>query len=115
MREIPARMSPSHHPAMISNTTATSAIRALRREGCSSSGSLMPLLPVALRAEAAPGAAQDRFFTTSDKVRLHYIEAGRGRTVVLVPGWSMPAWIFERQIADLARTYRVIAFDPRGQ
>ena len=70
---------------------------------------------IALRAEAAPTTAQDRFFTTSDKVRLHYIEAGRGRTVVLVPGWSMPAWIFERQIADLARTYRVIAFDPRGQ
>lgn len=69
------------------------------------------LLALAARAEAA----QDRFFTTSDKVRLHYIEAGRGRTVVLVPGWSMPAWIFDRQIADLARSYRVIAFDPRGQ
>ena len=60
-------------------------------------------------------AAQDRHFTTSDGVRLHYLEAGRGRTIVLVPGWTMPAWIWQRQIDDLARNYRVIAFDPRGQ
>ena len=64
-------------------------------------------------AFAAPG--QDRFFATSDGVRLHYIEAGRGHTIVLVPGWTMPAWIWVAQIADLSRSYRVIAFDPRSQ
>ena len=71
------------------------------------------LLLAAHPAGAVP--AQDRFFLTSDNVRLHYLEAGQGRTVVLVPGWSMPAWIFQRQIDDLARSYHVIAFDPRGQ
>jgi microsomal epoxide hydrolase len=60
-------------------------------------------------------AAQDRSFVTSDGVRLHYLEAGRGRTIVLVPGWTMPGWIFERQIAAFSAHYRVIAFDPRGQ
>jgi non-heme chloroperoxidase len=62
-----------------------------------------------------PGWAADRWFTTSDGVRLHYTEDGRGRTIVLVPGWTMPAWIFQSQIADFSRFYRVIAFDPRGQ
>jgi non-heme chloroperoxidase len=61
-------------------------------------------------------AGQSRHFTTSDGVRLHYIEAGRGpRTIVLVPGWTMPAWIFERQIASLSARFRVIALDPRSQ
>jgi microsomal epoxide hydrolase len=62
------------------------------------------------RAQAA-----DRWFTTSDGVNLHYIEQGFGRTIVLVPGWTMPAWIFDRQIADFSRSWHVIALDPRGQ
>ncbi len=58
---------------------------------------------------------QDRYFTSSDGVRLHYLEAGHGRTIVFVPGWTMPAWIFDRQIEDFSRRYHVVAFDPRGQ
>jgi non-heme chloroperoxidase len=60
---------------------------------------------------------QSRFFTTSDGVRLHYIEAGppRAHTVVLVPGWTMPGWIWGPQIRDLSARYHVVAFDPRGQ
>lgn len=67
------------------------------------------------RAGAAPVA--NGFFTTSDGVRLHYLLAGarNPHTIVLVPGWTMPAWIFERQIAAFSRRYRVVAFDPRGQ
>lgn len=57
----------------------------------------------------------DRFFVTSDGARLHYTDQGAGHTIVLVPGWTMPAWIFERQIADFSRFYRVVGFDPRGQ
>ncbi len=87
---------------------------------------LLPLLRPAA-ALARPGAARDRFFTTSDGVRLHYLEAGPiaahttgihaagAHTIVLIPGWTMPAWIWDRQIAVFARRYRVIAFDPRGQ
>ncbi len=63
------------------------------------------------------GHAADRFFTTSDGVRLHYIEAGPNfaPTLVFVPGWTMPAWIFQPQIAFFSRDYHVIALDPRGQ
>ena len=37
-------------------------------------------------------ALTDRYFTTSDSVRLHYIEAGAPDlpTIVFVPGWTMP-------------------------
>jgi len=80
---------------------------------------LLPLLAslVFLLLPAAAGAVgQSRYFTTSDGVRLHYIEAGSGpRTIVFVPGWTMPAWIFERQVAGLSRQFHVVAFDPRSQ
>jgi microsomal epoxide hydrolase len=72
-------------------------------------------------AGSLPVRAQDagtsRYFTTSDGVRLHYLEAGSpaAHTIVLVPGWTMPAWIFTPQINAFARNYHVIAFDPRGQ
>jgi non-heme chloroperoxidase len=57
-----------------------------------------------------------RTFTTSDGVRLHYIEAGRGaQTIVLIPGWLMPAAVFEKQFEALASSYRVLALDPRSQ
>ncbi|MGH7152382.1 MAG: alpha/beta fold hydrolase, partial [Acetobacteraceae bacterium] len=62
---------------------------------------------------AAPAA--DRFFVTSDGVRLHYLEAGSGHTIVLVPGWTMPAWIWQPQIDYFARAYHVVALDPRSQ
>ncbi|MCX7382936.1 MAG: alpha/beta hydrolase [Alphaproteobacteria bacterium] len=68
-----------------------------------------------LLASPPSRAAEHRYFVTSDGVRLHYIEAGKGQTMVLVPGWTMPAWIWQRQIDHFARQYRVIAFDPRGQ
>ena len=62
-------------------------------------------------------AAEPRWFQTADGVRLHYIEGGETneRTVVLVPGWAMPAWIWDAQVEALEGRYHVIALDPRGQ
>ena len=76
----------------------------------------VPLLALALSV-AAPARAADSSFTTSDGVRLHLIEAGppRAPTIVFVPGWAMPAWIFQAQIAAFSRRYHVVALDPRGQ
>ena len=77
------------------------------------------LLRLVLTALLLPAAAWggDVSFTTSDGARLHVIEAGplNAQTVVLVPGWSMPAWIFQAQIQYFARQYHVAAMDPRGQ
>ncbi len=69
------------------------------------------------RPAAAQGTVQSEFFTTSDGVRLHYLEAGPrlGHTIVFVPGWTMPAWIWQPQIAAFGQRYHVVAFDPRGQ
>jgi non-heme chloroperoxidase len=53
--------------------------------------------------------------TLSDGVRLSYLEAGAGKPVVMVPGWSQTALEFKHQLSGLSGRYRVIAFDPRGQ
>ncbi len=67
----------------------------------------------------ARASAADRFFTTSDGVRLHYVDIGsspKGAPVlVFVPGWTMPGWIFQPQMTNFARRYRVVVLDPRGQ
>lgn len=65
----------------------------------------------------ALAAAESRSFITSDGARLHYLEAGPSgaRTVVFVPGWTMPAWIFQAQIDALDDRFHVVALDPRGQ
>lgn len=64
---------------------------------------------------ATCAAAESRFFTSSDGMRLHYLEEGAGETLVFVPGWLMPAEIWAPQIRHFASRYRVIAFDPRSQ
>lgn len=68
-------------------------------------------------APCGPARAASLQFTTTDGVRLHVIEAGprAARTIVFVPGWTMPAWIFQQQIDAFARSYHVVALDPRGQ
>ncbi len=62
-------------------------------------------------------ATYDRYFTSPDGVRLHYLEAGAGnrRTLVFIPGWTMPGWIFQQQIDYFSKHYHVVALDPRGQ
>jgi microsomal epoxide hydrolase len=73
------------------------------------------VLAVALTCLLTCAHAADRTFITSDGVRLHYTDQGQGHTIVLVPGWRMPGWIFAEQIAAFSRHFRVIAFDPRSQ
>src|SRR3978361_2148057 len=82
---------------------------------------LVPLLqgssPSAAQSAALPGEVTDHFFLSTDGVRLHYLEAGppAAHTLVFIPGWTMPAWIWMPQILAFSRSYHVVAFDPRGQ
>src|SRR4051794_6612744 len=55
------------------------------------------------------------YFTTSDGVKIHFLEAGEGRAIVFIPGWTMPADIWQQQIDYFAPKYHVIAVDPRSQ
>ena len=55
--------------------------------------------------------------TSSDGVRLHYLESGdpAGRPVVLIAGFKAPATSWKPQLAALEKAgHRVIAFDRRG-
>jgi non-heme chloroperoxidase len=55
------------------------------------------------------------FITTSDGVKIDYLDSGKGRPIVFIPGWTMPAEIWQPQIDGLSAKYRVIAIDPRSQ
>jgi pimeloyl-ACP methyl ester carboxylesterase len=53
-------------------------------------------------------------FIASGQTRLHYVEAGAGRPVLLVGGWPQSVHCWRRVFARLAARYRVIAVDPPG-
>jgi non-heme chloroperoxidase len=61
------------------------------------------------------GNTDSAYFTTSDELRLHYDKRGAGAPMVFVPGWSMPASIYEPQLVYFSKTHRVFALDPRSQ
>jgi non-heme chloroperoxidase len=65
----------------------------------------------AARADV-PGEAGE--VTTSDGVKLHYLEAGSGKPILMIPGWSQTAEQFKHQLTGLSDRYRVIAIDLRG-
>ena len=54
-------------------------------------------------------------FTTDDNVRLAYWEAGKGDTIIFVPGWSANGAEYVNVMYLLARTHHVIVLDPRNQ
>jgi non-heme chloroperoxidase len=60
------------------------------------------------------------FVTATDAVKIHYVEAGRANSgrapsILFVPGWTMPAWIWGKQIDYFSPKYHVVAMDPRCQ
>ena len=73
----------------------------------------------ALFAALGCSAAEFRqgFVTVADGVRIHYVDAGagRGRTLLFIPGWTMDASVWQEQMQHFAPGHRVIAIDPRSQ
>lgn len=54
-------------------------------------------------------------FTTRDGCRLHYTDVGAGpETLVVVPGWSQTAAMFDRLTEVLEGRLRVVAYDHRN-
>jgi non-heme chloroperoxidase len=80
---------------------------------------LTVLLGILLLSSPASAAvhAQSETFRTSDGVTLHYFDAGSSSAaaLVLIPGWTMPAEIFEPQMNELSKRFHVIGLDPRSQ
>ena len=58
--------------------------------------------------------AEKKNFTTSDGVKLNYLEAGEGQPFIMIPGWSQTAEQWFAQIEFFQKTHRVIAMDMRG-
>lgn len=54
-------------------------------------------------------------FTTQDGVKLSYWEAGQGKPLIFIPGWSANGAQYINVMVLLARQYRVIVLDPRNQ
>ena len=61
------------------------------------------------------GLAQDKFFDFNG-VRIRYVEQGNGDAILLIHnfGNNLDRWIAVGVLPNLARDYRVIAFDVRG-
>lgn len=78
---------------------------------------------------AAPTWGQDNakhdwksgFVAATDGAQIHYVEAGQAPeseahpSILFVPGWLMPGWIWEKQLEEFSKTYHVVAMDPRAQ
>ena len=78
---------------------------------------LLAACALAFDAPAASPVIERDSFLTSDGVRLSYLYSERpgARPVVFVPGWCLPAGLWQPQLAFFARTHAVYALDPRGQ
>lgn len=105
--------------AKIKSNWSVLPLRVLKR-GCTVSirTVILVILLCLMFTASLPASAHDfqsGRFTTSDGVELHYLEDGSGATIVFVPGWKMPAEIWEPQLRHFASTHHVIALDPRGQ
>jgi len=65
---------------------------------------------------AAP--VRSNFITLHDGTRIHCLEAGgltTEPTVVLIPGWTLPAFLWSEQLERFSAHRLVIAIDPRSQ
>ncbi|MBL0576868.1 alpha/beta fold hydrolase [Aeromonas caviae] len=54
-------------------------------------------------------------FTTSDGVKLRYWEAGSGKPLVFIPGWSASGAEYINVLYLLSKRYHVYVLDPRNQ
>ena len=86
-----------------------------RRQAFSALRVSLLLLTLSASAQSPEPLGQSKFIATSDGVRIHCLEKGAGPAILFVPGWTMPAEIWERQIVHFGKSHRVVAMDPRSQ
>ncbi len=81
--------------------------------------SLFSFLGRAMATPNIPVGFVAQQFKTSDNAQLHYYDSGKpgseDTTVVFVPGWTIPGWIWFEQAKLVASVARVVVIDPRGQ
>jgi len=62
-----------------------------------------------------PLLGQGNYFTLEDGTKLYTEEAGKGQTLLFIPGWTMTHRFFEKQKEYFSKDYHVVTYDPRGQ
>ena len=113
---------------MIMNTGIRTALCALSLFVSSSLAFAAPALQVLGRDYAFPNTLeglptrlsdfpglQINTFETSDGVKLSYWEAGTGKPLVFIPGWSANGAEYINVLYLLAKSYHVYVLDPRNQ
>src|SRR5260370_13305552 len=61
---------------------------------------------------------KEGFAATSAGVRIHYLQSGdasSSHALVLIPGWRLPAYLWNEQLTKFAQINPVVAIDPRSQ
>jgi non-heme chloroperoxidase len=79
---------------------------------------LFALAPGTAHAQSADVSVQDGYATVESGIRIHYLEAGSGGSLpalILIPGWRLPAFLWNEQLQRFSKLTRVIAIDPRSQ
>jgi non-heme chloroperoxidase len=80
--------------------------------------------PATKAADPLPAGVQSGFVDAGHGVRIHYLEAGAAASpdhasqkpsLLFIPGWTMPAWIWEPQTEYFSKAFHVVAIDPRSQ
>jgi len=69
----------------------------------------------AAQTSGATPPRKEAFVTLADGARIHTIDAGQGSALLFVPGWTVPAEIWDAQIGHFSRSHRAVAMDPRSQ
>lgn len=96
------------------NTFSSSAFLLSRRQVIAGAGALAATSLAGCGGAEAAVSINQKSVTVSDGTKLNYLEAGSGKTLLMVPGWSQTAEQFKFQLEGLSDQYRVIAIDMRG-
>ncbi|MBL8226877.1 MAG: alpha/beta hydrolase [Bryobacterales bacterium] len=75
--------------------------------------SVLPLQAADARIDSS--GFKSGFKRTSDGVKLHYFEAGKGPALLFLPGWTGAAEFWAPQMRLLSSKWRVVSLDPRSQ
>lgn len=92
-------------------------LRVTKAISCISLLLLLAASPAFSRVEASEKASRSRFTRMQEHggIRLHYIDAGRGKNaIVFIHGWTCNANFWRFQIPEFAKEMRVIAVDLPG-
>jgi len=74
----------------------------------------LQVIVIALLVPTAILAQGHSAFIATNGTRLFYEESGQGRPVVLIHGANLDHTMWDEQVTELARHYRVIRYDVRG-